>query len=208
MFDKLAPFGCVEGVEPDAAYAPREPAGHIYAQPFDESFWPDRRYGLITMLDVLEHLSDPSAALRHAAELLSADGTLVVTVPAFRLLWTSHDDLNHHLTRYTKGALRRLMDDADLAVLSARYLFHWTFAAKLLVRLKESVIHSPPSVPRVPPGWINRLLLAATRIEERLSRHVPLPLGSSLIVVARHKSAVATNARPESVTAMPAPHPR
>jgi 2-polyprenyl-3-methyl-5-hydroxy-6-metoxy-1,4-benzoquinol methylase len=35
------------------------------------------------MLDVLEHLEDPVAALRHALGLLAPEGTMIITVPAF-----------------------------------------------------------------------------------------------------------------------------
>jgi hypothetical protein len=51
--------------------------------PFDENFRPGKRYSLILMLDVLEHLEDAVGGLRHALELLEPDGIFVATVPAF-----------------------------------------------------------------------------------------------------------------------------
>jgi 2-polyprenyl-3-methyl-5-hydroxy-6-metoxy-1,4-benzoquinol methylase len=59
------------------------------------------------MLDALEHLENPVAALRHVCELLTPEGTFIATVPAFMALWTNHDVLNHHFTRYTKSAFAR-----------------------------------------------------------------------------------------------------
>jgi 2-polyprenyl-3-methyl-5-hydroxy-6-metoxy-1,4-benzoquinol methylase len=41
----------------------------------------DRRYRHILLLDVLEHLLDPAAALRALTPLLADDGTLIVSVP-------------------------------------------------------------------------------------------------------------------------------
>ena len=58
----------------------------VYIGEFDDRFLPGKRYSLILMLDVLEHLPDPAAALRRVESLLQPDGKFVVTVPAFRAL--------------------------------------------------------------------------------------------------------------------------
>jgi 2-polyprenyl-3-methyl-5-hydroxy-6-metoxy-1,4-benzoquinol methylase len=46
-----------------------------------EDFETNERFDTITMLNILEHVVDPVAVLRHAAELLSTDGILLVHVP-------------------------------------------------------------------------------------------------------------------------------
>ncbi len=187
MFDQLAPFGPVEGVEPDARLLSPETlaSGRVHVRPFDPTYRPGYTFGLITMLDVLEHLDAPDDALQHVASLLRPGGTLVLTVPAFRSLWTRHDDLNHHRTRYRRRSLLPLVTAAGLTVESSRYLFQWTVPAKVAVRLKESLTTGPPQPPRVPPAWINRILLSYTSLEERVARLVRPPLGSSLLVIAR-----------------------
>lgn len=179
----------VEGVEPARAlvspggrHAPR-----IHVVPFDASFDVGRRYSLILMLDVLEHLADPVSALRHALSLLESDGRFVATVPAFRALWTRHDDLNHHQTRYDKQSMREVADRAGLRVDEARYFFHWTALAKLATRLIEAVVPGEPSSPRVPPEPINSALYAISRLEHRVAAAMPLPFGSSLLVVGRRR---------------------
>ena len=110
FFDRLAEFGEVEGVEPSVdLVSPHNPhRNRIYVCPFDDSFQPGKQYSLITMLDVLEHLENPIGALRHALELLAPDGCMVITVPALMALWTNHDVLNHHLTRFTKRSFAKL----------------------------------------------------------------------------------------------------
>src|SRR5262245_47239949 len=104
LFDRLSAFGEVEGVEMDASLvSPKNPwKNRIHVCPFDDSFRPQKRYSLILMLDVLEHFADPLDPLRRALALLDQDGILLITVPAFLFLWTTHDELNHHFTRYTK----------------------------------------------------------------------------------------------------------
>jgi SAM-dependent methyltransferase len=190
FFDALSRFGDVEGVEPDASLvSPDGPhRSRIHVGPFDRSFRPARRFGLILMLDVLEHLPEPGAALAYAHELLEPGGTLFVTVPAFPLLWTRHDVLNRHYTRYTRRTLQRLTGDAGFEVQVSRYFYHWMFPAKIATRLLEAVRPSAaPTPPRVPPSWLNRFLYFLSRAEQRALRALPLslPFGSSLLVVAR-----------------------
>src|SRR5881397_977938 len=167
FFDGLREFGDVEGIEPAADLV--DPAGphraRITVAPFDETFRPHKRYSLILMLDVLEHLDHPAEAVRHACSLLEPGGRLLITVPAFRLLWTSHDVLNQHRTRFRKSTFRQLAERAGLRILDARYLFIWSFPAKLLVRMKEGLAGARPEVPRLPPPWVNRLLWKLCRAE-------------------------------------------
>ena len=61
----------------------------------------------------------------------------LITVPAFTALWTHHDDLNRHVTRFTRGTLTPVAAAAGLAIQSSEYLFHWLFAAKLVERLQN-----------------------------------------------------------------------
>jgi len=197
FFDRLSAFGEVEGIEPDAdavtpggRWAPR-----IRIQPFDAAFEPGRRYSLITMLDVLEHLPDAAAALKHAARLLEPSGTLLVTVPAFQALWTGHDEINHHVRRFTRGELVPLVEAAGLAVVAARYCFYWTFPAKLLVRAKERVVGGEPRPAQVPPAALNRVLYGVSVLEEKILGRLPVPFGSSLLVAAHRPVASAESAR-------------
>jgi 2-polyprenyl-3-methyl-5-hydroxy-6-metoxy-1,4-benzoquinol methylase len=190
FFDSLEEFGEVEGIE--AASDLIAPQGihrtRIHVGQFDESFRPRKRYSLILMLDVLEHLDHPEAALRHAGALLELGGVLLITVPAFRLLWTNHDILNQHRTRFTKAGLRNLLERGRLRVLDGRYFFAWLFAAKLCTRAIEGVVRSKPVVPRVPAPWLNNLLWRFSRAENSLALHLSFPFGSSLLVLATPKS--------------------
>ena len=122
-------------------------------------------------------------ALRRALGLLEPTGLLVATVPAFSVLWTSHDEFNHHVTRYTRETFGRLAASAGLRIESSRYLFHWTWPVKLVQRLAERVLPHGSGPPQVPPDWLNRGLLALCRTEYRLLSGLPMPFGTSLFVV-------------------------
>ena len=189
FFDKLSEFGEVEGVEPNGAMiSAGEHGRRIHVGPFDETFSSPHRYSAVLMLDVLEHLKHPDKAVRHALSLLETDGTLVVTVPAFTLLWTNHDDINRHLTRYTKKSFLDLARRSDLQVSRCRYFFFWLFPVKLAARLAETILRSEPAPARLPPPFVNAGLIRLSRTEEAIFGQLPVPFGSSLLAIGRRRS--------------------
>ncbi len=191
FFERLREFGEPEGVEVDASLVSDEGRrrGAIHLAPFDASFRPGKRYDLVLLLDVLEHVADDEGFLRRAVELLEPGrGRAVATVPAFRVLWTGHDELNHHRARYTKRTFGELAGRAGLRIEGWRYFDHWMFPAKLLVRLKESLLPAPARVPDVPAPWLNRALYRLTRLEHAALGRLPIPFGSSLLVWGRPAS--------------------
>jgi SAM-dependent methyltransferase len=189
FFERLSRLGSVEGIEMDPTGVTTDGpwASRIRVQPFDESFQPARRYSLVLLLDVLEHFANPLPGLRRALELLEPRGAVVVTVPAFRALWTSHDVLNRHFTRYTRDSLGDLARRAGSRMESSRYFFQWMSPLKLAVRLTEAVLRPVPATPRIPPGWLNRALYRLSRLEQRTISRWPVPFGSSLLAVLRHE---------------------
>ena len=184
LFDHLKSFGEVEGVEPSAAsvseHGPHR--SHIHICPFDVNFQPGKEFGLILMLDVLEHLTDPAAALARALALLTPEGMLLVTVPAFNAAWTNHDLVNEHVTRYTRRTFRTVARQAGLDVQTERYFFQWLFPVKLATRVLERALSPKPQPAGVPPGWINTPLYLLSRLEQKTWGALPWAFGSSLMV--------------------------
>jgi SAM-dependent methyltransferase len=184
LFPQLERFGTVEGIEPFAPLSDDRKHLPIHCRPFDDSFRPSEPYSLILMLDVLEHLQQPAGALRHALRLLEPEGSILITVPAFMLLWTAHDDINQHQIRYTRPSFAALSRDAGLELRELRYFFHWSFFAKLAVRAREQLSPGVPQPERVPAEPINRMLLGLSLAEQRLP--LRLPFGSSLLAIGGH----------------------
>lgn len=151
------------------------------------------QFDVVLLCDVIEHVDDDAALLRAASEALRPDGSLVITVPALPAIWTRVDDLSGHKRRYTRGSLSKTIRRAGLDVALIRYfnalLLPFQFVQRLLSG--QRAVSSPGDelgVVRgalsVPPRPINAVLRLAMRADARLSR-LPLPVGASLIAIAR-----------------------
>ena len=103
--------------------------------------WPvdDGPARVVVMLDVIEHVPDPVAALRNAAATLDHEGGIVLTVPAIPALMGPWDRMLGHHRRYSPRMLR---DHAREAGLRVAWMSHWnafTLPAAVAVRTMEKL---------------------------------------------------------------------
>jgi len=164
--------------------------GSLDRMPFDSA-----TFDTVLVLDVLEHIQDDAAILRNLHAVLRPGGRLILTVPAFRFLWSEHDDVNHHKRRYTTAEVQRLIEDAGFevrrvtycnAVLFVPILFKRT-ALRLLRRFDERG-HAPARPPHSDlsdyPRPINAGLYLLLSAETKLLSRTDLPFGSSILALA------------------------
>ncbi|HET6387623.1 MAG TPA: class I SAM-dependent methyltransferase [Armatimonadota bacterium] len=141
----------------------------------------------ILLLDVLEHLDHDQAALQEAWRALAPGGRLVITVPAYPLLWSDHDVALHHRRRYRRRDLERLLSESGFETLYLGHIFASVFPLALLARIARRIF--PPPSPSADigaaPTALNRSLIELLRLESLLARKAPLPFGTSLLSLAR-----------------------
>jgi SAM-dependent methyltransferase len=90
---------------------------------------------LVLMMDVLEHVDDDRGLVRHYAAKVSSGAHFLVTVPAFRFLWSGHDVFLEHKRRYRLGEIETTLRDAGLQVVRGAYYFGFVFPLAAAVRL-------------------------------------------------------------------------
>jgi SAM-dependent methyltransferase len=74
------------------------------------------RFDLVGMFDVLEHIPDDLAALKCANSLVKPRGTLLITVPAHKTLWSYADDFAMHCRRYESSELSEKLVSAGFEI--------------------------------------------------------------------------------------------
>jgi hypothetical protein len=94
---------------------------------------PERRYDLVFLLDVLEHVEDAHDFLCGLVEKnLAADSRLVVSVPAWDFLYSEHDRALGHYRRYRPSELKHALERANLEILQKGSLFFSLFVVRAL----------------------------------------------------------------------------
>lgn len=101
---------------------------------------PDRRFDLLTLLDVIEHVEDDRGFLGGLAERhLTKDGLVLISVPAWQGLFSQHDVELKHYRRYSPAQARRLIADCGLGVKKEGGLFHSLLVPRVAAVAREGV---------------------------------------------------------------------
>jgi 2-polyprenyl-3-methyl-5-hydroxy-6-metoxy-1,4-benzoquinol methylase len=120
---------------------------------------------LVLMMDVLEHVDNDVGLVRHYAAKVLSGAHFLVTVPAFRFLWSGHDVFLEHKRRYTLPEIEATLRDADLTVVKGAYFFGFIFPLAAAVRLATRGETHPRSSLSKQGTLANTLLTAACSAE-------------------------------------------
>lgn len=188
LFPLLTEFGTVEGCE--ASEAARDRASQRFPS---VKVWPCRlpdelpqgRWDVVTAFDVLAHVDDPIDALRAMRSRLVFDGQVVVTVPAFPLLWGRADERHRHRRRYRRLELVSHLATAGLRVTWVSYYNALLLPAVAGARLAERLSPEQDTPPSTPPELLNRVLTEVFGSERFALGVTRLPVGASLVAVAQ-----------------------
>jgi 2-polyprenyl-3-methyl-5-hydroxy-6-metoxy-1,4-benzoquinol methylase len=119
---------------------------------------------VILMIDVLEHIEDDLNFLKHYVDLMHDGSYILMSVPAFKFLWTGHDIFLEHKRRYTLPELEALAKNSGLRVIQGRYFFGLLFPLIALIRLINHILLrtgrlSAKSDLQRSPEFVNNLLI-------------------------------------------------
>lgn len=92
--------------------------------------FPAGNYDMISLWDVIEHVPDPTAYIRRAAELLRSGGVLVLATPDVDSLparlagkrWVGYKLSEEHIYYFSVETLTRMLNDAGFDVINVRHV--------------------------------------------------------------------------------------
>jgi SAM-dependent methyltransferase len=187
----LGEFGHVDGLELDdeaRALSEKRLGRKVMSSPLPElTEVPDHHYDLIGAFDVIEHIDDDKAALASIATKLKPGGKFIMAVPAHQWMWSAHDVVNHHKRRYSRHALKALIEGSPLDLLKVGYFNSLLFPLAVAERAASKMRGKDNADVALPPAPLNAALEKVFGIERHLVGRLPLPPGLSLFAVASAK---------------------
>jgi SAM-dependent methyltransferase len=149
-------------------------------------------FDVVMSVDVLECAGvDEGQAYAEMWRVLKKGGYLVMVVPAYDwLMAEQHHRAVHACRRYSVERLKVLLGRRAVEIVRMTHLFAALLPAVamyrlVLARLRRRRPDLPTSDLRPLPSLLNNLLLQVVNVERRVLRSFDLPIGSSILAVAR-----------------------
>ncbi len=144
--------------------------------PFNDEF------DLVCLFDVLEHVERDLDSLKAIRRIISYNGCLLLTVPAYSWLWSAHDERLHHVRRYTAAGLTEKTRLAGWTVRRITYFNTLLFPLAVVARVTDKIFPGrQPSGTGIPAPVVNSALYRVFSIEKALLRAFDFPFGVSLM---------------------------
>lgn len=144
--------------------------------PFESS-----SFDIVGLFDILEHFQNDMTPLQEAGRVLKNGGIMVITVPAREELWSYRDEKALHKRRYSKEILRKNLLETNLTPLCIEYMFMSLYFPIRYIWGGNKKIDNQFMINR----FMNALLKGTCEIERLISKNIALPVGTSLIAVAK-----------------------
>ena len=148
---------------------------------------------LATSFDVFQVLPEDveRSAIQEMARVLKPGGWLLLHVAALKILHGKHSVLSEEKRRYTPAMLRSLVEGAGFTIERLTFDHFSLLPLMLPVRVwhrltaRDGVVAAGESEITVPIAPLNAALTALVSLEALALRAVNMPLGSSLMCLAR-----------------------
>ena len=156
--------------------------------PFENNY-----FDLITSFDVLEHIDNAVITVKEIYRTLNMNGIAILSVPAYKFLWSSHDEALKHVTRFTIGELKELILLNNFEILKISYFNFFLFPIIALVRhtknISQKVVNKniKQTDLKNTPVLFNKILISILNLESKILKKINFPYGVSILAIIKKK---------------------
>ena len=93
---------------------------------------------LVLLMDVLEHVEDDIGLLMEYVAKVPKAAKILVSVPAFKFLWSGHDVFLGHYRRYTLKEVHSVLEKAGLSLIDGGYFYGLVFPIAASIRTMQN----------------------------------------------------------------------
>ena len=148
----------------------------------------NKSYDLVLAADVLEHIKNDKTAIKKLYNSLKKNGQILITVPAFKFLYSAKDEALKHFRRYEKSELENLLKKHFKIKKISYFNFFLFFPIFISISYfkfkKKKFIKYAETTPIMP---LNYLLEKIFKIEKFFLKYINFPFGISIIALAKKK---------------------
>jgi len=146
--------------------------------------YPKKKYDIVCLFDVLEHIKADQETLKVIQKkLLKKNGKCLFTVPAFMWLYSRHDQTHGHYKRYDRTSIKKMLKLAGYKKIRISYFMTLLFPLAVIERTLEKHRAKDASM-RVPGSMLNTLFYLIFSLESVFIGKINFPYGLSIIVMA------------------------
>ena len=143
-----------------------------------------RKYDVILMMDVLEHIEDDEAILRKIKLHLKPGGMLILSVPAYNFLWSNHDIVNMHFRRYTRNSLKKVIEEAKF---KTKFMTNWNSTFFPIIAVSRLIFRNTNKELNLKNNFFSKLVYLILIFESYIVKKTGLPFGLSIVSTCSHE---------------------
>tara|TARA_B100000927_G_scaffold282428_1_gene269034 strand:+ start:1633 stop:2184 length:552 start_codon:yes stop_codon:yes gene_type:complete len=141
----------------------------------------EKKYDLIVMLDVLEHIDDTEIFLDKINGILADSGSLIISVPAYQRLFSKHDIEMHHFRRYSMSLLKTHLQKSFKIIKACRYN-----SLLLPLRVVQIILFKNVNSDVGTSNFLNLVFKKIINLEIWLiKKNIRIPFGLSIFCIAK-----------------------
>ena len=147
----------------------------------------NQKFDLIILADVLEHIKDDLKTINKLSKNLNKNGHILITVPAYKFLFSKKDIILGHYRRYNSKELVRIFKRFSVQKLSYFNFFLFIPISILILFFKIFRINFINDVEKAPNHLLNKIMYKIFLGERTILSFFDLPFGISIIGLFKKK---------------------
>lgn len=169
-------------------YCKKRELQHCYVSTINDFQIKEFNIKAAVMLDVIEHIENDSEILNIIFDKLPHNAWFIATVPAYKALWSRHDEIHQHFRRYNKFEFNNLLREVGFNVNYSSYFNTFLFlpaaAKRFIDKLTGADKKITEPVEQVSPT-INTIFKNIFLLEDKFLGKIIFPFGLSIITIAK-----------------------
>ncbi len=142
-----------------------------------------KKYDLICLFDVLEHIENDANVINAICNILTSKGNIIITVPAYNWLWGEHDIKLMHKRRYTLTQIKKLIPK-NLEIVTATYFNTFLFPFAVIERMIGKILR----VKDISENYFfNTFFKIIFKSERNFLKFFNFPFGLSILLILKNK---------------------